>query len=201
MSDRRLRELEQRWLATRDLDVERELVQARVRAGTLPRPRLLFAAYVGSVAAQRALGDRGFAEEPNLLTWVRGLGRGRLGRYPLLVRGAAARAVGAAFALAQRELDGSTAPAEDVLLAELATLLGHLEACRAGTAPPPLGEGSRLTLWTERLLRATAPEDVTKFAALLVDEVAKLLRGTLRHQRQALRQALAESLTEWALAS
>ena len=102
MSDGRIRELEQRWQATGDLEHERLYVRARLRARSLPRPRLLLAAYAGSTAALEVLGDKGFPEEPNLLTWVRGLGKGRLSLHPELSREAAGRAMLAALTCLQR---------------------------------------------------------------------------------------------------
>ena len=204
--DRRLRELEQRWLATRDLDVERELIQARVRSGTLPRRRLLLAAYVGSESAQQLLGAQGFAEEPNLLTWIRGLGRGRLGRHPDQARASSLRAVHLALELAipAYEAAGARAPSTvlAVLLEDFLALKKLLSAALAGGGEESVGieRETFLTIPVLQLLRTRRPQGAASQAALAVDQIAKLLRGEVRHQRKALRRALSDGLLEWALA-
>jgi len=202
--DRRLRELEQRWLATRDLDVERELIQARVRAGTLPRSRLLLAAYVGSTAAQQLLGTQGFAEEPNLLTWIRGLGKGRLARHPDQARASATRAVLASLELAIQAYEAAEGadPTMSVLLEDFHALRALLTAALAGGEEPvavPRRE-TALALPIRQLLRAARPQGAASLAAMAVDQIAKLLRGEVRHQRKALRRTLSDALLEWTLA-
>lgn len=201
--DRRLRELEQRWLATRDQDVERELIQARVRSGTLPRGRLLLAAYVGSNAAQQLLGTQGFVEEPNLLSWIRGLGKGRLARHPDQARTSAVRAALASLELAipVYEAAGGEDHTMSVLLEDFRALRALLTTALAGDEEPVVARReTALALPFWQLLRAGRPQRAASHAALAVDQIATLLRGEVRHQRKALRRALSDALLEWTLA-
>jgi hypothetical protein len=195
--DRRLRELERRWRTERDAESEVALIQALLRGGRLPRPRLLLAAYLGSEGAARQLGGQGFPEETNLRAWVTGLGKGRLGRSPELAKASAARAAVAAFDLLARH---DRLPTEDQ---------GTLDAVRAWLEAPSdeaaararaAGrEAGKLGKALAKVLAARAPEAAARAAGGLVQEAARALRGVERHHLRYTRQALYDVLLPWAL--
>ncbi|MCA8921159.1 MAG: hypothetical protein KDD82_05085, partial [Planctomycetes bacterium] len=162
MSDRRLRELEQAWLATRDPVLEQQLVQGRLRAGSLPQPRLLLAAYAGSTAALQVLGAKGFAEEPNLRTWVRGLGQGRLARYPEQVRASTLLVARTATYVGCEWLAEHL---QDPDAAAVAALRSQNHALAGGPGPAPSGPHAKAL----QLLGASSPAAAAAAAAAVVE--------------------------------
>lgn len=170
-------------------------MQELARRGLLPRPRLLLAAYLGSSGALALLGDAGFPAEEKLLTWLRGLGKGRLARRERLARAAIARA---GFAIVERLDEEGLADAETLRLArflaeERPSELAPLQA------PFKLPHPSRRSALLSELLATGQGSPLKRASALarLADEAAARLSARHRNNRQLLRQAIQDTLLAW----
>jgi hypothetical protein len=197
VSDQRLRELERRYLAERDAESESALLHALRRHGQLPRPRLLLAAYLGSEGAARLLGARGFPEEPNLRSWIRGLGAGRLARSPRLSHEASVRVAVAALAVLDER---------GLLTAGAKLALEHARfwlSRRSELSSEALQDLRRLRPGLPSLLAdvvlARDCEAAASAAASLVKEAASALRGHQRNHNKFMRAAITSALVPWVL--
>ncbi len=197
MRDEAFRELEREWRATRDAELEQAYVQAAVRRG-LPRPRLLLAGYLGSSAALGLLGDQGFAEEPNLSSWLVGLGAGRLARRRELARESALRAALAALSLLQAEGEGS--PNLDAAREVVSRWIEDpSEANRAEVRslrqdPQPIPDLAATVL-------AKRVNESARSASKVADHVVGVLRTRYRKNQQVVRTAIYTELLPWALSA
>lgn len=195
MRDEAFRELEREWRASRDAELEQAYVQACVRGG-LPRPRLLLAAYLGSDAALGLLGDQGFPEEPQLKSWLIGLGEGRLARKKELAREAATRAALAAFSFLSAEGLGSPQVAaairvvSDWLDDPSDEKRAQVRGLRGGE--PVLDQLATVVL-------ANRVRDSARASAHVAEHVVRELRTRYRKNQQVVRSAIYAELLPWAL--
>lgn len=179
-------------------------MQELARRGLLPRPRLLLAAYLGSSGALTLLGDAGFPEEPNLLTWLRGLGKGRLGRRKKLAREALVRAGLAIVGLLRTEQAFDASYGRDVEegARRLEAWLEAPERERQHGAAVVWGlSRSELAKQLHRLLSALELQDAASALARLADEAGSRLAKRHRNHRQVLRGAIQDTLLAWLFAS
>ncbi|HBP19895.1 MAG TPA: hypothetical protein DEA08_19155 [Planctomycetes bacterium] len=173
-------------------------MQELARRGLLPRPRLLLAAYLGSSGALALLGDAGFPEEANLLTWLRGLGKGRLARRKALCEESIVRAGFAVAAMLEEEglLPGDV----ERLAAFLAPQVGVSFANGSPPdVPPPGPEGELGAAFME--LGHPSLQRRASALARLADEAGSRLAERHRNHRQVLRGAIQDTLLAWLFTS
>ena len=177
-------------------------MQELARRGLLPRPRLLLAAYLGSSGALALLGDAGFPEETNLLTWLRGLGKGRLARRKALARESLVRAGLALVELlrAEEAFDASFGRDVEECARQLEAWLETPERGRGGASLDWGRSRSELAKQLRRLVTALELRDAASALALAAEEAAPRLAPKHRNHRQLLRQVVQDTLLAWLFA-